>query len=110
MNDNIQTSDAPIFLSEIFPLAITKPNLISFRLTPEVGREIGNRLSWRFSQKFPEIVAIWQEGYFFVLAKCEQRMPERAEWREQLSEICEELQDEIGDCYYSIQWVSARET
>ncbi|NES20258.1 MAG: stem cell self-renewal protein Piwi [Symploca sp. SIO3E6] len=105
MSSKVQTSTPPIFLSEIFPLSITEPNLISFRLTPEVGREIGNRLSWRFSQKFPEVVVIWQEGYFWVLAKSEQLMPDRTLWRKKLTEICEELQEEIGDCVYSIQWV-----
>lgn len=106
MTSNAPTSSTPIFLSEIFPLSSTTLNLISFRLTPEPEREIGNRLSWRFSQKFPNIVAIWQEGYFWVLAKSEQRMPERSQWREQLTEIYEELKGEIGDRDSSMQWVS----
>ncbi|MDY6781776.1 MAG: Piwi domain-containing protein [Cyanobacteriota bacterium] len=98
-------SSKPIFLSEVFPLAIPKPNLISFRLTPDVGREIGNRLSWRFSQTFPNLVVIWERGYFWVLAKSERDIPERARWREALAAICENLKEEIGDCDYAIQWV-----
>jgi hypothetical protein len=98
-------SSDPIFLSEVFPLDISNLNSMSFRLTPEVEREIGNRLSWRFSQKFPDIVVIWERGYFWVLAKSEQEMPERSEWREVLAEICENLKEEIGDRDYAIQWV-----
>ncbi|PSB22425.1 stem cell self-renewal protein Piwi, partial [filamentous cyanobacterium Phorm 46] len=96
---------SPIFLSEIFPLRISQLNLIGFRVTPEVDREIGNRLSWRFSQKFPDVVAIWQDKYFWVLAKPDQPMPSQDEWRLKLAEILEELKKDIGDRYYSIQWV-----
>jgi hypothetical protein len=38
----------PTLLSEILPLRSLQTNLICFRLSPEVEREIGNRLSWRF--------------------------------------------------------------
>ncbi|EAW33836.1 Piwi domain-containing protein [Lyngbya sp. PCC 8106] len=106
------TSQAPqnstsssIYLSEIFPLTILKPNLICFRLTPEVDREVGNRLSWRFSQKFAEIVVIWENKYFWVLAKPTQKMPSPEQWRQALGEILEQLKEDIGDHYYSIQWV-----
>lgn len=100
-----QTAPSPTFLSEIFPLRISQLNLICFRLTPEVEREIGNRLSWRFSQKFPDIVVIWQDKYFWGLAKPKQPMPSQDEWRNKLAEILEELKKDIGDRYYSIQWV-----
>ncbi len=40
-----QVSASPTYLSEIFPLSISQPNLICFRLTPEVDRKIGNRFS-----------------------------------------------------------------
>lgn len=100
-----KAATSPIFLSEIFPLRISQPNLICFRLTPEVDREIGNQLSWRFSQKFPDIVVIWQDKYFWVLAKPNQAMPSQDEWRNKLTEIIEELKKKIGDRHYSIQWV-----
>lgn len=100
-----QAAPAPTFLSEIFPLRISQLNLIGFRLTPEVDREIGNRLSWRFSQKFPDVVVIWQDKYFWVLAKPAQLMPNQDEWRNKLAEILEELKKDIGERYYSIQWV-----
>ena len=103
----VSTQPAPsqTFLSEIFPLRISQLNLIGFRVTPEVDREIGNRLSWRFSQKFPDVVVIWQDKYFWVLAKPDQPMPSQDEWRNKLAEIQQELKKDIGDRYYSIQWV-----
>lgn len=96
------------FLSEILPLIILKDsklNFICFRLSPEVEREIGNRLSWRFCHKFPDVIVIWYKKFFWALAKPNQVMPSQKEWREALTEICEELRKDIGDCDYSIQWV-----
>ncbi len=96
------------FLSEILPLIILKDsklNFICFRLSPEVEREIGNRLSWRFCHKFPNVIVIWDKKFFWALAKPNQVMPSQKEWREVLTEICEELRKDIGDCDYSIQWV-----
>ena len=101
----VQAPLSPRFLSEIFPLLISQPNLICFRLTPEVEREVGNRLSWRFSKKFPDVVVIWQDKYFWVLAKPNQIMPNQEQWREALAKIQEELKNDIGERYYSIQWV-----
>ncbi|NDJ24761.1 stem cell self-renewal protein Piwi [Nostoc sp. B(2019)] len=98
-------SQAPTSLSEIFPLTISQPNLMSFRLTPEVERQDGNRLGFRFSRKFPEIKVTWHNGYFFVLAQLGQPMPSEDKWRKAILEIQEELKEDIGDRYYSIQWV-----
>lgn len=103
----IQAPPSLTFLSKIFPLRIKEANLICFRLTPEVDRKVGNRLSWRFSQKFPDVVVIWQDGYFWVLAKPNQTMPNPNEWRKALFEILEDLKKDIGDRSYSIQWVRA---
>ncbi|MEH1913822.1 Piwi domain-containing protein [Nostoc sp.] len=102
----LKTNISPIFLAEIFLLNIPQPNLICFRLTPRVDTEIGNRLSWRFSQKFPDIMSIFAGGNFWILAKPDQAMPSLDEWRKALTEIQEDLKKDIGDRYYSIQWVS----
>ena len=96
-----------IFLSEILPLFFLgnnsksdsksdsksnfNPNLTCFRLSPEVGKEIGNRLSWRFCQKFPELIVIWHNRFFWALAKPNRVIPSSEEWREALTEICEQL-------------------
>lgn len=101
----VKAAPSPTYLSEIFRLSISQPNLICFRLTPEVDREVGNRLSWRFSQKFPDVIVIFEDKYFWVLAKPDQKMPSQAEWRTALSAIQEELKEDIGDRYYSLQGV-----
>jgi len=93
------------YLSEIFALKIEQPQLISFRLSPEVDRELGNRFSWRFSQQFSEVVAIWEDGYFWVLAQPNKPMRSNEEWREALANIEEKLKEDIGNRTYSIQWV-----
>ena len=102
----LKTNISPIFLSEIFLLNIPQPNLICFRLTPRVDTKIGNRFSWRFSQKFPDIIVIFSDGNFWVLAKPDQPMPNLDEWRKALTEIQDDLKKDIGDRTYSIQWVS----
>ena len=71
----LKTNISPIFLAEIFLLNIPQPNLICFRLTPRLDTEIGNRLSWRFSQQFDDIMVIFKDGNFWVLAKPDQPMP-----------------------------------
>jgi len=101
-----QSAPSPTYLSEIFQLSISQPNLICFRLSPEVDRKIGNRFSWRFSQKFPDAIVIWEDKCFWVLAKPDQPMPNQGEWRTALNEIIEELKNDIGDRSYSIQWVN----
>lgn len=102
----LKTNISPIFLAEIFLLNIPQPNLICFRLTPRIDTEIGNRLSWRFSQQFDDIMVIFADGNFWVVAKPDQPMPSLDEWRKALTEIQEDLKKDIGDRYYSIQWVS----
>jgi len=106
MNTTLNSSKiTSINLSEIFPLTISNPNLMCFRLAPEVERQDGNRLSFRFSRKFPEIIVIWHNGEFFVLAKPGQIMPNQNQWREALAEILDELEEDIGDRSYTIQLV-----
>lgn len=96
-----------VHLSEILPLSILSPlNLMCFRVTPEIDKELGNRLSFRFSRKFPRIVTSWHEGYFWVLGMLNQQMPSQREWRDAIAEIYEELKTDIGDRFFSIQWVS----
>ncbi|MEH2120247.1 Piwi domain-containing protein [Nostoc sp.] len=106
LQSHLKTNISPIFLAEIFLLNIPQPNLICFRLTPRVDTEIGNRLGWRFSQQFDDIMTIFVDGNFWVLAKPDQAMPSLDEWRKRLTRIQEELKKDIGDRYYSIQWVS----
>ncbi|MGB3560639.1 MAG: hypothetical protein WBA24_19030, partial [Geitlerinemataceae cyanobacterium] len=107
-NHSASVDNTPIFLSEIFPITAKQPKLISFRLTPEIDRELGNRLSWRFcsfSSEFSDLVVIWHEGYFYGLVKPDRAFPASAQWKEKLENIAESLKSEIGDRHHSIQWV-----
>lgn len=97
----------PIFISEIFPLTISQPNILCFRLTPDVNEDaksLGNRLSFHLSRKFPDIAVTWHQGDFVILAKPEQPIPEPAEWREALEIIRVEVKD-LSDRPWGIQWV-----
>jgi len=92
----LPTLKIPIFISEIFPLTISQPNVLCFRLTPGVNenaKSLGNRLSFHLSRKFPDIAVTWHQGDFVVLAKPEQPIPEPAEWREALESIRVEVKD-----------------
>ncbi len=93
------------YLSEIFPLEIDKPNFQCFRLNDKIEREVGNRFAWRFCQKFPDIIVIWEKGDFLVLAKPNHSIPTQQEWKQALKEIQEDLKEDIGDRFLSIQWV-----
>lgn len=99
------TTTPTYFLSEIFPLTIANPNLDSFRLSPEVDRKLGNKISWHLSQKFQDRIVIWEAGYFWILTKQNEERYGQDKWREGLREISEELKDDIGDHIYSIQSV-----
>ncbi len=97
-------SQVPIFLSEIFPLTIPQPNLMGFRLSPEVDREVGNRLSFHFCRKFPDLVVSWHDKLFWILGKPNQQMPSPDAWKEALKNIQKEVED-FSNCYWSFQWV-----
>lgn len=97
----------PVFISEIFPLTISQPNVIGFRLTPDVNKntkDLGNRLSFHLSRQFPDLVVTWHQGDFIVLAKPGLSMPETSEWREALERIRGEVKD-LSDRPWGIQWV-----
>ena len=104
MTATVPVSQAPAFLSEIFPLTIPQPNLMCFRLTSEVDREVGNRLSFHFCRKFPELVVSWHDKSFWVLATPSRQMPSPAEWKQALISIQKEVED-FSNCYWSFQWV-----
>lgn len=98
-------SQTETFLSEILPLSVSNQNLICFRLTPKIDQELGNRFAFRFSLKFPKVVTVWKEGYFWIVGTLQQQLPNQNKWRDALAEIQDELHHDIGDRDYSIQWV-----
>lgn len=91
-------------LSEVFPLTVTQSNITGFRLTPSVDKELGNRLSFRFSQHFRGIVVIWNKRTFFVLAETNLKLPSQEEWKQALTKI--QKLDDFKPYYWSFQWVN----
>ena len=98
------------YLSEIFPLAYSELNIASFRLSPEIDKKIGNSFSWYFSKQFPNIVVIWEKGYFWILAKPNLTIPDKDIWKQALDKIQEKQKDKLGDRAYFIQWVNEPQT
>ncbi len=96
-----------LHLSEIFPLTYSQLNLACFRLSPEIDRKIGNSFAWHFSKHFPNIIVIWEGGYFWVIAKPKIKITEENDWQITLETIQEKLADRVGDRAYFIQWVNA---
>ena len=97
----------PIFISEIFPLTISQPHILCFRLTPDVNenaKDLGNRLGFHLSRQFPDVAVTWHQGDFIVLAKPEKSMPDPSEWREALERVRAEVKD-LSDRPWGIQWV-----
>ncbi|MDJ0729511.1 MAG: Piwi domain-containing protein [Crocosphaera sp.] len=91
-------------LSEVFPLTFTQSNITGFRLTPSVNKELGNRLSFRFSQQFLGVIVIWNKGTFFVLAETNLKLPSQEEWKQALTKI--QKLDDFKPYYWSFQWVN----
>ncbi|PLZ94920.1 stem cell self-renewal protein Piwi [Fischerella thermalis CCMEE 5268] len=80
-------------LSEVFPLTASQLNFMCFRLTPEIEKKDGNRLSYHFSLKLPETVVIWHQPYFWVLASSNRQIPNKDELQETLIRIQNEVDD-----------------
>lgn len=96
-----------IHLSEIFPITVASSlNLVSFRLSPQIGRKIGNTLSWHFSKQFPGIVVIWSKDSFWILARTDTKIPLKEKWQAALEVIQEKIKDKIGDRTYYIQRIN----
>ncbi|MBD2001646.1 MULTISPECIES: Piwi domain-containing protein [Cyanophyceae] len=104
MTNTIASTQSYTSLSEVFPLQTSQPKLMCFRLTPEIERKDGNRLSYHFSRKLSETVVIWQKPYFWVLAASNRELPSQDKLRDALETIQKEVED-FGDCFLSFQWV-----
>lgn len=92
-------------LSEIFPIDYAQLNIACFRLCPEIDRETGNRFSWYFSKHFSEIIVVYEQKDFWILAKPNQTIPSQDKWKEVLEIIQDKLKEDLGDRYYFLQWV-----
>ena len=94
-------------LSEVFPLTVTQSNITGFRLTPSVDKELGNRLSFRFSQQFTGIIVIWNQGTFLVLSEINLKLSSQKEWKQALTK--NQTIDDFKRSYWSFKWVSEPE-
>lgn len=92
------------FLSEIFCLTISQPNLMGFRLTPEIDKDLGNRLSYHFSGQFPDFVVTFYDKSFWVLGKPGLKKPNAERWKEALNNIQQQVED-FKSYYWSFQWL-----
>ncbi|AFZ56749.1 stem cell self-renewal protein Piwi [Anabaena cylindrica FACHB-243] len=89
---------------EVLPIKTSELQLMCFRLTPEVDKKDGNRLSYHFSRKLPGTVIIWQKPYFWVLAASNRQLPNKEEFQEALSNIQKEVED-FRECLFGFQSV-----
>lgn len=96
-----------LYLSEIFPLVDSALNIASFRLSPEIDRKMGNSFGWYLSQQFPNIVAIWEQGDFWLLGKPDVALPKKNELQEKLESIQASHLDKFGNRTYFVQWVNS---
>lgn len=85
------------YLSEIFLLTYARLNMESFRLSPKIGRELGNSMGWHFSKHFPNVVVIWEKGDFWILAQPDIKMPSKDDWKTASEQIQDKLEDKLGD-------------
>lgn len=79
--------------SEVFPIKTSQLKLMCFRLTPEIDKKDGNRLSYHFSRKFQETVVIWYKPYFWILVAHHKELPSKEELQEALKSIQNEVED-----------------
>jgi len=93
------TANSPLFLSEISSLTLKNSCLNCFKLNYQLTREIGNRFGWQFSRKFPNVVVVFEDNCFWVLAKDEKSLPSPQQWKEALSDIQEVLREDIEQFY-----------
>ena len=92
-------------LSEIFPLVHSQLNSAGFRLSPTVDRKLGNSLGWHFSKYFPNIVVVWEQGSFWILAQSQTQIPTSENWKQALEQIQNRYSDKFGDRTYFIRWI-----
>ena len=98
-------SDTSTSLSEIFPVKLMSKNYQSFRVNPNIDKSIGNRLSWRLSDKNNGYIVIFEREskYFWLLGKPEIILPDQIFLQARLDEILVQLQSDLGDTSYTIQ-------
>jgi hypothetical protein len=96
------------FSSEILPIKLVSKNYQRFRVNPDIDRKIGNRISWRLSDRAEGRIVIFDSktSYFWVLGKPEITLPsDPSSWQAYLNPVLVQLQDDLGDTQYKIEEV-----
>jgi Piwi domain len=92
MTEPIQKTNTQDFLAEISKLkCIESLNFTSYCLPPNFDLQVGKKLSYRLSRCFPQVVVIWQEGRFYVLAHQARTIPNLGEWDSALKRVQKDL-------------------
>jgi Piwi domain len=80
------------FIAEISKLKCSESlNFTSYYLPPNIDLQVGRKLSYRLSRYFPQVVVIWQEGRFYVLAHRVGTIPSLGEWDSALKNVQNDL-------------------
>ena len=93
MTAPIQKTNTQDFLAESSEIKCNnKPlNFTSYCLPPNFDLQVGKKLSYRLSRYFPQVVVIWQEGRFYVLAHQTGKIPSLGEWDAALKKVQQDL-------------------
>jgi hypothetical protein len=87
-----QKTSTQDFLVEISELKCSDSlNFTSYCLPPNIDLQVGKKLSYRLSRYFPQVVVIWQEGRFYVLAHQAGKIPSLGEWDSALKKVQKDL-------------------
>jgi hypothetical protein len=92
MTAPIQQTNNQDFLAEISELKCSESlNFTSYCLPPNLDLQVGKKLSYRLARYFPQVVVIWQEGRFYVLAHQTGKIPSLGEWDSALKNVQKDL-------------------
>ncbi len=87
-----QKTSTQDFLAEISELQCNEPlNFSSYCLPPNIDLQVARKLSYRLSRCFSQVVVIWQEGRFYVLAYQARTIPSLSEWDSALKNVQKDL-------------------
>jgi Piwi domain len=92
MTAPIQQTNSQDFIAEISEIKSSEfLNFTSYCLPPNIDLQVAKKLSYRLSRYFPQVVVIWQEGRFYVLAHQAGKIPSLGEWDSALKNVQKDL-------------------
>jgi Piwi domain len=92
MTAPIQKTNPQDFLAEISELKYSESlNFTSYCLPPNIDLQVGKKISYRLARYFPQVVVIWHEGRFYVLAHQSGKTPSLGKWDSALKGVQKDL-------------------